>query len=215
MNSARRAKLAHRWTIVFIDSAPVFCSNFESELRMITEPTLFILGAGASKPYGYPTGRELRKQIIKESPKYFGNTLDKTPRIPDHNKHIRNVELGKFVHAFEKSSVESIDKWLSFNPKFSDYGKIAITLCIKHSETTSHFREVMPSEYYSQDWYTLLFSRMASGLKGPKDLDKFKNNRVAFVTFNYDRSFEYFLHESFVHAFWQELTGQSGTSIRN
>jgi len=28
--------------------------------------TVFILGAGASKPYGYPTGQELREYICKE-----------------------------------------------------------------------------------------------------------------------------------------------------
>ena len=33
---------------------------------MITHPTVFILGAGASKPYGFPTGKELRVQIITE-----------------------------------------------------------------------------------------------------------------------------------------------------
>lgn len=32
---------------------------------MITENTIFILGAGASKPYGFPTGAELREQICK------------------------------------------------------------------------------------------------------------------------------------------------------
>lgn len=34
---------------------------------MITKNTLFILGAGASVPYGYPTGRELRKLLISNS----------------------------------------------------------------------------------------------------------------------------------------------------
>ena len=31
---------------------------------MIETPTLFVLGAGASKPYGYPTGPELRSEIV-------------------------------------------------------------------------------------------------------------------------------------------------------
>ena len=31
---------------------------------MIDTPTRFILGAGASFPYGYPTGAELRAQIV-------------------------------------------------------------------------------------------------------------------------------------------------------
>ena len=32
---------------------------------MITMPTVFILGAGASKPYGYPTGSELKNIILR------------------------------------------------------------------------------------------------------------------------------------------------------
>ena len=31
---------------------------------MIDKQTVFILGAGASAPYGYPTGKQLRQQII-------------------------------------------------------------------------------------------------------------------------------------------------------
>ena len=47
---------------------------------MITEDTLLILGAGASFPYGYPTGKELRHIICKEFPieydALFGNRTD-------------------------------------------------------------------------------------------------------------------------------------------
>jgi len=34
---------------------------------MITIDTVFILGAGASKPYEYPTGKELRLDIYSNS----------------------------------------------------------------------------------------------------------------------------------------------------
>ncbi len=32
--------------------------------EMIRTPTLFILGAGASRPFGYPTGNDLRHKIL-------------------------------------------------------------------------------------------------------------------------------------------------------
>ena len=32
---------------------------------MIDTPTLFILGAGASVPYGFPVGAQLKRHIIK------------------------------------------------------------------------------------------------------------------------------------------------------
>ena len=40
---------------------------------MITEKTVFILGAGASKPYGFPTALELRKDIIYKFPNLYKN----------------------------------------------------------------------------------------------------------------------------------------------
>jgi len=32
---------------------------------MITKPTVLVIGAGASKPYGFPTGQELRDYILE------------------------------------------------------------------------------------------------------------------------------------------------------
>jgi len=34
--------------------------------KMIRQKTVFIIGAGASKPYEYPTGQELRERIISD-----------------------------------------------------------------------------------------------------------------------------------------------------
>ena len=34
---------------------------------MIETKTVFVLGAGANAPYGYPTGAGLRKEICKKS----------------------------------------------------------------------------------------------------------------------------------------------------
>jgi hypothetical protein len=110
---------------------------------MIKEPTLFILGAGASKPYGYPTGRELRKQIINDSCTLLGKVINRSRNMEDLVRKRHRREAKKFVRAFEKSSVESIDKWLSQNPTFSYYGKIAITLCIIQNEVESVFCENM------------------------------------------------------------------------
>ena len=42
---------------------------------MITKPTVFILGAGASKPYGYPTGDGLKDFIVDQFPSMFASNL--------------------------------------------------------------------------------------------------------------------------------------------
>lgn len=167
---------------------------------MITTPTLFILGAGSSKPYGYPTGAELRADIINNFVNYFLKLKDVDKKDLSNVPRIRRG-IEKFVNIFSKSSLTSIDKFLSLNPAVAAYGKIGITLSILNSENNSNFREeVNPQE----DWYTYLFNRMMEGLKKPEDYKDFSKNNVAFITFNYDRSLEYFLHESFYHSFYQE-----------
>lgn len=166
---------------------------------MIDIPTVFILGAGSSKPYGYPTGAELRKIIITE----FYNELSillKQSSIPPDKKQSHLREAKKFIDAFDKSSIVSIDKFLSLNPIFSYYGKIAIIVSIYKKEKLSKFREEVDPK---QDWYTLLFNRMISTFDKSSDFDKFCENKVAFITFNYDRSFEYFIYESFYYTSWE------------
>src|SRR5262249_28899766 len=56
---------------------------------MFTEPTVFILGAGASWHYGYPTGEELVKKATEKAEAlstYLKNSL-----------HTLNLEWPKFV----------------------------------------------------------------------------------------------------------------------
>ncbi|MGD0625710.1 MAG: hypothetical protein ABSB32_13440 [Thermodesulfobacteriota bacterium] len=125
---------------------------------MIDIPTLFILGAGASKPYGFPTGRELRTQIIRSFPSDY-KTLQSTDISLklDSLKRQELAMVSDFVEHFSKSPVYSIDQFLAFNPAFSYQGKMAIAYYIRTKEIESKFWEEPPSE---EDWYSLLFNRM-------------------------------------------------------
>jgi len=168
---------------------------------MIDTPTLFILGAGASKPYGYPTGKELRNILIRESSNYLNQFLNNDGFLSpsEKSKVLRNNR--EFVEAFRRSNIESIDKFLSFNPSLESYGKIAITLCILNAEINSLGTI---NAKLIQDWYELLFNRMVSSFNEPNDFRKFKDNPVSFITFNYDRSFEYMLLDSFCNSFFDK-----------
>lgn len=166
---------------------------------MIDTPTLFILGAGASKPYGYPTGAELRKDIIDNC----HNELKSLPGIKNTISGESALDrIDMFKNCFFKSSLKSIDKYLALNPDDSNIGKIAITQSILKSETKSLFREHMDSP--DEDWYSYLYNRMTERFKEPNDYKQFFKNNVAFITFNYDRSLEYFLYDSFFHSFNQK-----------
>lgn len=163
---------------------------------MIRKETVFILGAGASKPYGYPTGAELRKKIIDEfRDQYHSNTV-KLEKFGSNKEDLINYAKS-FISSFDLSSTKSIDLFLSRNPKFMDIGKLAIKLSIYSSERKSIFREKVDS---SEDWYSYLFDRLTNEFTN-SDQFKITHNKVSFITFNYDRSFEHFIYESMTNSY--------------
>jgi hypothetical protein len=170
---------------------------------MIYTPTLFILGAGASKPYGYLTGAELRADIIKNFAADFNKPADAIKPNVSSDADMARECIPSFIKNFDNSSLKSIDKYLAINPKDRYIGKIAITLSILKSERDSCFNGKIDDA--REDWYQYIYNRMTENCKKPGDHEHFfENNRVAFVTFNYDRSLEYFLYRSFYHSFNQE-----------
>ena len=58
---------------------------------MISEETLFILGAGASKPYRYLTGKELRKYICKGLPTDLSAIISKDTGLDNTHKQQLNT----------------------------------------------------------------------------------------------------------------------------
>jgi hypothetical protein len=170
---------------------------------MISEKTVFILGAGASYPYNYPTGEGLRNIIctgfIRRYEKFLKDDSE-TERSPFMDHKI--AFLNDFRNHFDRSSTPSIDLFLARNPEFSEIGKKAIVLSICDAEHKSRFRRDVDNAHpIRQDWYSLLFERMTNTLTTPDSYNQFRENKVTFITFNYDRSLEYFLHESFVNSF--------------
>ena len=160
--------------------------------------TVFILGAGASRPYGFPSGRELREQICSDHIVDCQAFLGANARIKEANPQ----EIGKaedFVDTFHKSSIKSIDLFLARNPEFSNRGKRAIIFRILKAEQESGFREETPHKH--QDWYSWLFERLTEELVRKEDYIRFSENNVSFITFNYDRSLEHFLYESMLNSF--------------
>jgi len=166
---------------------------------MIEEETVFILGAGASCPYGYPSGRELRQEIcssfVSDSSAYFRAQGATHPEI-----HIALNKAETFVKKFHNSSTQSIDLFLARNPEFMVMGKWAIIFRIFAAEKKSKFREQM--EHKNLDWYSYLFERLTDDLVKKEDYTRFgDDNKVSFISFNYDRSLEHFLYVSLLNSF--------------
>lgn len=151
---------------------------------MIKTPTLFILGAGASKPFGYPTGKKLRGEILF-NPQHEDDIVRayNTKNDPMVEKMHRNSSA-EFKQQFERSGDYSIDSFLEHRSKFMDIGKIYIAKVLMSYEQDRSLRNG------EDNWYMYLLDR----IKAP--FERLCDNNVSFVTFNYDRSLEYFLFEA-------------------
>lgn len=165
---------------------------------MIENKTVFVLGAGASCPYGYPSGKGLREEIILNFCAQYVSYLNVDP-ITKAYIAVESQKAKAFTYKFEKSSTKSIDLFLARNPEFEDIGKIAIAFRIFAAEYVSKFREQMKK--MDIDWYSYLFDKLTEGLVKKDDYIRFSENNVSIITFNYDRSLEHFLYESLVNSF--------------
>ena len=151
---------------------------------MIQTPTLFVLGAGASKPYGLPLGSELRTLICNAQDKNSPAAHAVAQQGQYTHADIRNVAL-----TFLRSNVRSIDEFLGRQPHLADVGKalIAAILCSKENP------DEISSETNPDHWYRVIWNALIDSTMQGADL---RRNSVRFITFNYDRSLECFLHES-------------------
>jgi hypothetical protein len=155
---------------------------------MITKPTVLILGAGASINYGFPSGLQLKAEICKEI-KLRNEIFDDLVLSTDED-HVED-----FYNNVLLSSEFSIDAFLEHNQKYFEIGRRAITNVLirkeKHVELFEKWIDKwLDPENKDKHWYQLLFSK----LNAP--FDDFSKNDLKIITFNYDRSLEYFLWES-------------------
>jgi len=156
---------------------------------VITQPTVLILGAGASIDYGFPSGLQLKAEIclaIKHKTDIFSDLA----KFVNNDNHVFD-----FYENLLLSSEMSIDAFLEHNPKYFEIGRRAIANILlrkeKHNELFDNWIDKwLDSSNKDKHWYQLLFSK----LNAP--FEEFEKNCLKIITFNYDRSLEYFLLKS-------------------
>jgi hypothetical protein len=166
---------------------------------MINQKIVFILGAGASYPYYFPTGSELRKEIISN----FADKFKNEPEFIAAREQININTINSFITDFRESSINSIDLFLSRNRKYERIGKMAIAITILEHEKRSSFNELSRDG----DWYNYLFQKITQNILNSADWKDVNKNILTFITFNYDRSLEYYLQNSMYHSF-EELRSE-------
>ncbi len=217
---------------------------------MFKKPTAFILGAGASWHYGYPTGEKLVYKILENLNKLLGhinNFSEGNPYTPDYIVELTKEKLklppehtnelyGDFHLGWRlfKEKAETlltrikdanplvIDHFLGKNEDVSVLAKMLIAWVILECEHESHqhkrnenrrddYRNIadpgnkgrvdyIQTDKFRDDWCRFVIHQLMD-CEQPIDL---LNNKVDFITFNYDLSLESRLSSGLkVHSFFE------------
>ena len=165
---------------------------------------VFVLGAGSSMPYGYPSGAELLNKLKRTRQEEFDVYRSKFGHKP------REVH-GELLTKIASPSVYSIDRFLTnhiHNTDLTDYAKYLVRNVIKRHEGTNEvhfhssgktnfdFPHPFDRKYNRQDWIEYLFHKMFDLAKW--ELEKFKELPFYFINFNYDNLLEQKLFEFLV-----------------
>jgi hypothetical protein len=161
---------------------------------------VLVLGAGASVPYGFPTGVNLRHRILQKFKPAGFQPSDRGPMpfsaIKNHLKSTDSLPFTQtkcleFHEAFLKSQRYSIDAFIEMRDKdFGEIGKWAIAHCLRECESEDTL-------FSAGDWYQVLFNYLL-----PKGRIEPRNFTV--ITFNYDRSLQHYLKTAMIHALGEQ-----------
>jgi hypothetical protein len=149
---------------------------------MALHDAVFILGAGASYPFGFPTGSDLRRDLCHKS-------------MPLVSNEFSRGLLENFQLRFRLSTLPSIDRFLqncqeAKETKLVEVGMAAIAEVLLPCEVDTE-----KSDY---DWYGQLFDEVS---RTPAS----DSGKVNVISFNYDRSFEHTFIQAFQRAFTKSV----------
>lgn len=139
----------------------------------LNKKTVFILGAGASNPYGLPLGVDLKNQML-------ANLSIRACRkiLIDHGFESALVE--DFLESLSGTYHPTIDIFLEKKRKFRALGSYLIAYTLLPLETHNNL-------FPQRDWYGHLYSAINFEHELPH------TDKITFVSLNYDRSLEHFL----------------------
>jgi hypothetical protein len=141
---------------------------------MIKKKTVFVLGAGAHVPYRFSTGEGL---LVKARELGIADMAILTERS------LHPVQFRPLKDALTDNFLPSIDALLERREDLRSTGKKLMMALLFNEEADSLDQKWLPGE----DWMSLVFKEMADGAD---TVEKFGENPVSFITFNYDRLLE-------------------------
>jgi hypothetical protein len=157
---------------------------------MVSVPTVFILGAGASAPFGFPIGSGLTRDIVqnlrKEKHGYqaLHEQLNYSPE-----------QIESFRTALFHSGWPSVDSFLEHREDLMPIGKAAMAQELIRYENEGKLFAYSDTDGAS-NWLREMYVRLKTS-----SVEAFAKHRLSFITFNYDRSVEHFLFSALHHGY--------------
>ncbi|MFC1581010.1 SIR2 family protein [Thermodesulfobacteriota bacterium] len=142
-------------------------------MSILQEQTVFILGAGASKPFGFPLGPELKSTMLDRA--NDGTTRRRLQSLGFEESHIIALR-----DALQYGAHPTVDIFLEKKSNFRKLGSYLIASAIIPLENHSLL-------FPQKDWYGHLFDVLGFEFEEPDA------SLLKVVTLNYDRSFEHFM----------------------
>jgi hypothetical protein len=207
---------------------------------MFTKNTVFILGAGASWHYGYPTGEELVRRVLEKAAEIkkrysatdlgFVTAISQAASDVEKAKIRQHYALGRPSHAridadfikfcddlqlvktrIEQANPLVIDFFLGQNEGIAEVGRLLIAMVLFDCEKKAEIRPRKMDEHVSGigdegDWVRYIVQQLTVDCETP---DALLDNKVTFVTFNYDLSLERRLHAALKNYQWFAKDGYS------
>jgi hypothetical protein len=135
---------------------------------------LLVLGAGASQPYGFPTGAGLRNDLVKGH----------VPGACSSDEIIEQTWMTHFRRELRESPETSIDDFIAFRPDYTRVARAEVARIIIGYEYRAA-DQIAPPVAGDELWYCRLARKIC------RDLSKdHGQTNVDVITFNYDRSLE-------------------------
>lgn len=155
---------------------------------MIERRTVLILGSGASKPYGFPTGIELKNNILGINLRRALEMAKLDQDNPNYSPNWRYLietcgesAIESFFYSLRRSGKNSVDSFIEHRPEFMEVGKLLISYQLIQYETEDQLFTA------GGNWYQYIYDRLNASF------EDFPKNNISIITFNYDRSLEHYL----------------------
>ena len=152
---------------------------------MISKTTVLVLGAGASAPFGFPSGRKLLLDLSTEL-EVEASVLFRLL----YGLGFEPAKIQSFGQELRDSMQPSVDAFLENRPDLKELGKAAIAASLIRYEQASAIARTE-----RESWYEYLFQSLSGRF------EKVARQMLSVITFNYDRSLEYFLFTAFRNSY--------------